>query len=153
VLEATPGGQRKVDSNPPLMSLVTTHREESFSGINVTPLTDVMLVLLITFLLSASSFESSTLSVPLPQVQDTADIETQAFILSVGMDGRVDWPDLSLQELDRKTAFQTLRTTQSQDILALAVHRDCQYGDLFPLVQAASESGWNQIILLTESTE
>ena len=67
-------------------------REQVFSGINVTPLTDVMLVLLITFLLSATTFESDSLAVPLPQVRDASEIEKLAVVLVVDRQGKPVWP-------------------------------------------------------------
>ncbi len=62
------------------MARASGNQESTFSGINVTPLTDVMLVLLITFLLTASSFESDTLSVPLPRLVETQEIEKYGLI-------------------------------------------------------------------------
>ncbi len=135
------------------MSLVSSNRSQPFAEINVTPLTDVMLVLLITFLLSATSFESSSLSVPLPQVAQASDIEANSVVLTIDESGAVDWPDPAWQSLSPEAAFKALLEKSSEPILALAVHRDCTYGKLFPLIAAASESGWPQILLLTESEQ
>lgn len=126
--------------------------EEGFSGINVTPLTDVMLVLLITFLLSASSFESNELSVPLPQVKQTADIERHAEVLAVDLEGRVQWAESAWSELEPEEAFRRLQATSAKDVLALGVHRECEYGRVFPIVKAATDAGWSRIVLLTEES-
>ena len=122
----------------------------AFTGINVTPLTDVMLVLLITFLLSATSFESSQLSVPLPQVEETQDLEKHAEIVSVTQDGTVEWPDSSWGDLSTESGFRKLKDASGHSKLALGVHQECRYGVLFTLLQAASEAGWQEVVLLTE---
>lgn len=137
----------------PLVSFQRSTSEDSFSGINVTPLTDVMLVLLITFLLSASTFESSALTVPLPQVRQSQDIEKYATILEVGQDGSVAWTEPTLSARPLVEAFAQLLSLKEEKILALGVHRDCEYGALFKLMEAATEAGWPQVILLTVETE
>ena len=73
------------------MSYAGPDTDGGFTGINVTPLTDVMLVLLITFLLSASSLESSSVDVPLPQVQTLRELEAGSVVVTVEKDGRVVW--------------------------------------------------------------
>lgn len=122
-----------------------------FSGINVTPLTDVMLVLLITFLLSASTFESDSLSVPLPQVKATADIEKHAVLLQVSKDGLALWPDPQWAQLSREEALtRLLQQHISTPTLAIAVDRDCSYERFYPLAAAAARAGWQRLLLVTE---
>ena len=131
------------------MSLMGGSEKAGFSGINVTPLTDVMLVLLITFLLSASSFEDSSLVVPLPQVQDSREIEKYSQVVQVLEDGAIDWPEESLSDLSTEEAMVKLLEGQEKRILALGVHRSCPYSKFFPVAEAAAKAGWPQIVLLT----
>lgn len=135
------------------MSLMDGSKKAGFSGINVTPLTDVMLVLLITFLLSASSFEDSQLVVPLPQVQESKEIEKYSLLVQVREDGTIDWPEQALSGLSTEEALKKLLSEQDKRILALAVHRACPYSKFFPIAEAAAKAGWPQVVLLTtEST-
>lgn len=127
----------------------TSKGDATFSGINVTPLTDVMLVLLITFLLSASSFEQSNVTVPLPRVTQTQEVEKYACVIQVGVDGRVDWPEEGLEGLDRADAMKRLFELRKERILAVGVHRECPYGLLFPVLEAAAETGWEEVVVLT----
>ena len=112
-----------------------------------------MLVLLITFLLTASSFESESLTVPIPQVKDTQQIEKNATIVSVTEVGKVLWPETAWSELPEEAAFAELLKQSPQKVLALAVHKQANYGALFKLLQAASDAGWPEVILLTEEVE
>ena len=121
----------------------------TFSGINVTPLTDVMLVLLITFLLSASSFEQSSVTVPLPRVTKTQDVEKYACVVQIDLEGRVEWPEEDLSELEILPAMQRLLELREERILAVGVHRECPYGLLFPVLEAAAEAGWEEVVVLT----
>lgn len=125
-------------------------RHEGFSGINVTPLTDVMLVLLITFLLTASSFESSALSVPLPQVVEASEVDRHSVVLEVDRSGELQWPNSRFSELPVAEALEELRQESDEVVLAIAVHRECPYGKLFEVVEQAVVAGWQDVILLTE---
>ena len=131
------------------MSQASGKSGETFSGINVTPLTDVMLVLLITFLLSANSFQQSKVTVPLPRVTTAQDVETYACVVQVGTDGKVEWPESGLDGLDRFEALERLRQLRDERVLAVGVHRDCPYGRVFPVLEAAAEAGWEKGVVLT----
>jgi biopolymer transport protein TolR len=121
----------------------------AFSGINVTPLTDVMLVLLITFLLSASSFEQSNVTVPLPRVTQTQEVEKYACVVQIDASGAVEWPEEGLEGLEQGQAMKRLFQLRKERILAVGVHRECPYGLLFPLLEAAAEAGWEEVVVLT----
>lgn len=131
------------------MARASGNQESTFSGINVTPLTDVMLVLLITFLLTASSFESDTLSVPLPRLVETQEIEKYVVVLQVDRDGKVLWPDNASQELEAGLE-KLFQASDGRSTLALAVHKECPYRLFYPIAAAATETGWTRVLLLTE---
>jgi biopolymer transport protein ExbD len=121
------------------------------SNINITPLTDVLLVLLITFLLSASSFQEISLDMPLPRVAEVREVADSMTRVAVGVDGAVQWPVPSLAGQPDAVAFAQLREVAEKPILALAVHRDLTYSQLYPLMLAASQGGWQHLVLLTEA--
>lgn len=120
------------------------------SEINVTPLTDVLLVLLITFLLSATAFESGDVIPPLPRVVETEQLEAEAIIVNVDRNGAILGPDASRLEESPEQLFARLPKDAARPTLALAVHRELAYGKLYPLLTAAQQAGWEQIVLLTE---
>ena len=125
-------------------------RGEAMSSINVTPLTDVLLVLLITFLLTATSFQSPDVEQPLPRVADAEELAERATILSVDLKARVMWPEPLRQGESLDEGFERLLKESARPTLALAVHRDLMYQDLYPILVAARQAGWEQIVLLTE---
>ena len=134
------------------MQRVSHHAGNSggtFSGINVTPLTDVMLVLLITFLLSASSFEQSTVTVPLPRVTQVQEVEKYACVIQLDGTGKVEWPEPGLGEMENLGALERLRRLREERVLAVGIHRDCPYGRVFPVLEAAAQAGWQEVVVLT----
>lgn len=111
----------------------------------MTPLTDVMLVLLITFLLTANAFQTTDLSVPLPQVMTRRELPTDVEIVSVDLQGALSSPLMS-----EGFSMEQLRGKSQHRILALAVDRSLPYGRLFPILESAEQAGWAQIVILTE---
>jgi biopolymer transport protein ExbD len=62
--------------------------DDTISGINVTPLVDITLVLLVVFMVTAKLVVSPTLPIVVPQASHTTDVQTP-FSLDLGADGRV----------------------------------------------------------------
>ena len=131
---------------------MSTGDKNGFTGINVTPLTDVMLVLLITFLLTASSFEEQEIDIPLPRVVEMSEVEKDTAYIVVEQSGTVRWPDTIASDLDPVSGFRAFKTFAASEVLSLAVHRDMSYKKLYPLLVAANEGGWTRVVLLTETS-
>ena len=131
------------------MSHASGKSGETFSGINVTPLTDVMLVLLITFLLSASSFEQSNVTVPLPRVTQVQEVEKYACVVQLDATGEVEWPEPGLDGFGSLEAMERLKQLRDERVLAVGIHRDCPYGRAFPVLEAAAKAGWREVVVLT----
>lgn len=118
-----------------------TPSSHTFTGINVTPLTDVMLVLLITFLLTANSFQENRADLPLPQVLDAQEVPSHMEVLRV---------DLREAHVHTEASLRELRESSQRETLALAIHRELPYSQLYPILEAAHEAGWGSLVLLTE---
>ena len=124
----------------------------AMSSINITPLTDVLLVLLITFLLTATAFEAPPSEVPLPRVATSQELADKAVVLTVDRDGAVNWAAAGGKlEGPTERALLQLRRDSDRAVLALAVHRELAYGSLYPLLRAAHQAGWQRVVVLTET--
>lgn len=119
-------------------------------SINVTPLTDVLLVLLITFLLTATAFQDGEKDVPLPRVADAREVAESMARVAVRANGEVLWPDGQPARQFTSEDFARLKTETQKPILALAVHRELPYRLLYPVMVDARRGGWERIVLLTE---
>lgn len=120
-------------------------------SINVTPLTDVLLVLLITFLLTATAFQEGQQEVPLPRLADAREVAESMTRVVLAVDGQASWPDGRQFRQPTSLDFSQLKVGSDKPILALAVHRDLPYRTLYPVMAAARQGGWERIVLLTEA--
>jgi len=118
------------------------------SDINVTPLVDVMLVLLVIFILAAPLM-ASRLALELPQVEAaaTAAPDAPAAFVALSMDaqGRVYWDD---QPIDAETLRLRLQATAQRDPgteLQLRADTAVPYGRVVQLIALAQAAGLSRI--------
>lgn len=133
-------------------------RQGTLSSINVTPLTDVLLVLLITFLLTATSFESRRSTLPLPQVVEVQQLSQTLTLVELTGSGALILPDDSRGVTLEKTQSQvqrlsTLRKNSPHQTLGLAIDRKVPYDELYRVMADAQSAGWEHVVVLTEPVQ
>jgi biopolymer transport protein TolR len=121
--------------------------------INVTPMVDVMLVLLIIFMVAAPLL---TVGVPLdlPQTQaKTLDVDKEPLTLSVRLDGKVflgENTEIKLDELIAKlTAITTARGGLDERIFVRG-DKKVDYGTVMRVMGRLSAAGFKRVALVTE---
>ena len=128
-------------------------RREVMSQINVTPMVDVMLVLLIVFMVSAPLL---TVGVPidLPQTQaaslDQAD--KQPLAISVNTKGQVFLQDseIKLEELVPKLKAITEARGGADERIYVRGDRAVDYGTVMRVMGRLSAAGFRRVALVTE---
>jgi len=126
--------------------------EDVLSEINVTPLVDVMLVLMVVFLVTAPLL-TNAVRVNLPKTAATAPPEDRkALSLSVDARGKVflDSAEVPLPRLEDQLRALKGRATAGQE---LAVHlnadQSVNYGVVAKVMSAVDRAGVNQLSVLT----
>ncbi len=128
-------------------------RAAVMAEINVTPMVDVMLVLLIIFMVAAPLL---TVGVPLdlPQTQaKTLDVDKEPITLSVRVDGKVflgENTEIKLDELVAKlTAITTARGGMEERIFVRG-DKKVDYGTVMRVMGRLSAAGFKRVALVTE---
>ncbi len=117
--------------------------------INVTPMVDVMLVLLIIFMITAPLM-SHKIKVELPQAQMEPNKEPPATItLTMETNGRVYWNDApTVQEsIDNQLRIEAKRTPQPE--VQIRADRDTPYGEVAKLMISAKNAGMKKVGFIT----
>jgi biopolymer transport protein ExbD len=127
------------------------HRQkESMADINVTPMVDVMLCLLVIFIISAPMF-TNAVKLDLPKAQASA-AQEQPDTLKVAIDatGTVFWDNEALKaaELDERLAAAAAR--QPQPELQLRADKDTRYEVVAQVMAAAQTHGLTKIGFVTD---
>ena len=132
--------------------LGSAKRPRPMSDINVTPLVDVVLVLLVIFML-ATPLMASRLALELPSAKTPAAsapaepvAEPEAFVsLSVDAQGQMYWDD---QPIDTDTLRQRLQATAERNPhteLQLRADRSVPYGRVVQLLAQAQAAGLSRL--------
>jgi biopolymer transport protein TolR len=123
-----------------------------FRDINVTPLVDVMLVLLVVFMVTAPLLTTG-LKIDLPNVQATnTPVKDGQLIVTVTAEGRVLFGDEDVTGQVFET-FSANQRVQTERELYIRADKACRYGTVAEVVAAARKSGVDSLNLLVEPEE
>jgi len=124
--------------------------EEIIAGINITPMVDIMLVLLIIFMLTASVIEDKSIKLELPEAA-TAD-KTEKSVLGVSIAADLQWY-LNGEPTDEAGLRAAIRAEQELvDELQAVVSADksVPYGEVVKVVDIARQEGVVKYALNTD---
>lgn len=126
--------------------------DEVFGEINVTPLVDVMLVLLVTFIITAPLL-TNTINVNLPDTQPTF-VEkepTKPLVISVNQEGKV-YLDKEIFEVSAVEAELINRKNADPEIrLNINADEKAEYGVVAKILAAIERAGIDRLSFITEN--
>ena len=120
-----------------------------FRDINVTPLVDVMLVLLVVFMVTAPLLTTG-LKIELPNVQaPNTPVKDEKLLVTVTAEGRVMFgeDDVTGRVFD---SFSENARVQNERELYIRADKNARYGSVAEVVAAARRSGVESLNLLVE---
>lgn len=124
-------------------------RRRGFRDINITPLVDVMLVLLVVFMVTAPLLTTG-LKIDLPNVQAAnTPVKDGQLVVTVTADNRVMFGD---EEVTGKVfqSFSQNPRVQKERELYIRADKEARYGAVAEVVAAARQSGVESLNLLVE---
>jgi biopolymer transport protein TolR len=124
-------------------------RRGGFRDINVTPLVDVMLVLLVVFMVTAPLLTTG-LRVDLPEVRAASTpVKDARLLVTVTRDARVLFGEADVTD-HVEAAFREDARVQQERELYIRADKDARYGLVARVVAAARSSGVESLNLLVE---
>ena len=124
--------------------------DEVMNEINMTPLVDVMLVLLIIFIITVPVMKHAV-NVDLPRATSTPqDAKPDTIRLSVDEKGDYFWNEQPVTEADLLPRLQAEAVRDPQPELHLRGDRDARYERVAQALAAAQQSGLRKIGFVTE---
>ncbi|MCZ3377921.1 protein TolR [Rhizobium sp. AG207R] len=120
------------------------------ADINVTPLVDVMLVLLIIFMVAAPMMTSGV-PIDLPQTQAGAlNAQTQPITISIKADGQVFLQETQIDVAEIAAKLQAIATTGYNERIFVRGDGKAPYGVIADVMSRIQEAGYKNIGLVTQ---
>jgi biopolymer transport protein TolR len=132
------------------MGMSTGGKDDIVAGINVTPLVDVGLVLVIIFMVTAPLFEQPTLPVKLPKTHTEEGEEQENVTVTIAADGRVavNETEVTLKGLDSVLKAKLLKSAEKH--VVIKADEAALHGELLIVMRSAKALGAKSIALATE---
>lgn len=134
-------------------SMQSSGRQAPMAEINVVPLVDVMLVLLIIFIITAPLLTHSV-KIDLPKAESTANITRPQHVeLAIRTDGSLFWNGESvvMQELDSRFSATVAQSPETE--LHIRADKLAHYEYVARVMSIAAKSGMARIGFITDPSE
>ena len=131
------------------MSFTPGSKHGQMAEINMTPLIDVMLVLLIIFMVAAPMLTTGV-DVNLPESRTGKSLESEAITVSLARDGRLQFEKRFVEEgMLKKLLREQAAAGRKRPVMVRADH-NIPYGRVIAVVDAIREAGFTQVGFVTQ---
>lgn len=126
-------------------------RAEVMSEINITPLTDIFLVLLIIFMVTSVAMVQSGATIDLPQVQET-DSEPRQIIITVTPQKEIFVNNQPVQLAELELHLRPIIAAMKDVPVVLEGDKDVILGEAVKILSAAQRAGATQVAIAAQRT-
>ncbi len=125
----------------------------TMSQINVTPLVDVMLVLLVIFMVTAPMMQQGV-QVNLPKAETKAlPSQEETVIVSIEKSGRLFINSSEVSNAELRSKLMTMLANRSKKEVFLKADRDVPYGEVVRTMAEIKGAGVERLGMITEPTQ
>ncbi len=123
------------------------------SEINVTPMVDVMLVLMVIFMITAPMMNTGV-DLELPQITAKAiDDPEGKLVLSISKDNKIQIGTTQVTWTDLETKLKTNERVKKESALYINADTNLAYGSVVTAMAIAKNAGVTKVMLLTNPTD
>jgi biopolymer transport protein TolR len=126
-----------------------SRRRASMADINVTPLVDVVLVLLIIFMVTAPMMQRSV-DVQLPKAEAASGSDEQRIIVTIDRSNRVYLNETSMPLGELEEHLTTVASAYQQPFVYLRADQAVPYGSVMSVMDRIKKAGIDRVGLVTE---
>ena len=132
------------------MAFSTNKKDKIFSEINITPLTDIFLVLLIIMMVVAPTFNSMDNAVDVPEVNNGINIEETKVTVSITKDGSiyVNGENISANQLTNKLI--AIKGDMEKPELVVKADKAIKSATIMDVMNAAQNAEYKKLIVAGE---
>lgn len=125
--------------------------EGGITDINVTPLVDVALVLLIIFMVATSVFVPPNMPVSLPRASNTEAPQPQSYGVTLGRQRVIYLNDRPIEARDLQTVLEAKVASQPDLQVVISADQGAAHGDVIHLLDLVRGSGVSRIAFAVDA--
>ncbi len=126
---------------------------QAIVGINVTPMVDVVLVLLVIMMVSANYIVSQSLNVDLPKAANGDAGAASLAVVTIAPDGGLKWNDGVVTEAELKTALKAAQAENPEVNLVVSADARAAHGAVVHVMDLAKAEGITHFAIGVEQPE
>ncbi len=125
-------------------------RKKTFNEINITPLTDIFLVLLIIMMVIAPSFQSMDNNISMPEINSGTGIETKNATVSITKNGEFFVNDTRVNENNLENNLLSLTKESETKEVVVRADKETKSSEIMKVMKAAQNAGFEKLIVAGE---
>ena len=123
--------------------------EKKRSRINVTPLIDVLFILLIFFMVSSSFIEQPGMKLELPAIKSKESVRVENLVMTISKDGSLRLGEKPVEMGNLSAAIRDMIPNIEEKTLVLKADKDAAHGLIVQIMDIAKRSGLQKIVIGT----
>ena len=125
-------------------------RKKTFNEINITPLTDIFLVLLIIMMVIAPSFQSANSEITVPEINSGIGIETKNATVAITKDNRFFVNDKLTSSASLETELASLLDNVEKKEVVVRADKETKSSEIMKVMRAAESAGFEKLVVAGE---
>lgn len=125
-------------------------KKKIFNEINITPLTDIFLVLLIIMMVIAPSFNSVDSNIQMPEINSGLAIEQDSVTVSITKDGHFFVNERIVQEFDLENSLSNLVDSAEKKEVVVRADKSVKSSEIMKVMKSAQNAGFEKMVVAGE---
>jgi biopolymer transport protein ExbD/biopolymer transport protein TolR len=125
------------------------HTQTALSDINITPLVDVVLVLLLIFMISAPVLQSG-IEVSIPHTRSTDTLTQERMVVTIDKEQNVFLQDKPVNVADLTTQLRSANLKPSNRVIYVRADERVPFGAFASVMEAVKQAGITNISIVTQ---
>ena len=132
------------------MAISTNKKGKMFTEINITPLTDIFLVLLIIMMVVAPTFQSMDNAITIPEINSGIAIEQEKAIVSITKDGQMYLNGTPISEEELVQELTLLKKSLEKPEVVVKADEKVKSAEIMKVMNAAQDAEYKKLIVAGE---
>jgi biopolymer transport protein TolR len=128
------------------------HTQTALAEINITPLVDVVLVLLVIFMITAPVLQSG-IQVAVPKTKTVREITQQRTVVTIDKDQQVFLNDKPVNLNDLPNILRSQSTDTTNQVIYLRADEKVPFGAFATVMDAVKQAGITNVSIVTQPAE